>query len=104
MSRSQAELVNEALHHLTVALEYSKLDLASPVVIDAISLRLATAIDSLNRLPTEVLDVTFGRDWPLMRGMRNRIVHGYTSVDSSTIRATVTEEIPLLVELLSSMQ
>lgn len=61
-------------------------------------MRLSAAIDALNRLPQDVKDELFGETWKLMFGMRNRIAHGYAAVDSDTIRITVEEELPPMVE------
>lgn len=51
MSRRTAEeLLEEALAHLEIAREYAQEDLAHQMVLDAASLRLAAAIETLSRL------------------------------------------------------
>ena len=94
MSRTNNELLKEALLHLPTAQAYSARDLSDEAILDAIALRLAAMIDSLNRLPASTLDDYFGATWGLMRGMRNRIVHGYMTVNASIIRVTVSDELP----------
>lgn len=36
----------------------------------------------------------FGEDWPLIWATRNRIAHGYTTIDLSIIKATVRDDLP----------
>lgn len=113
MSRSQQELVNEALLHLDKAMAYGRMDTTQDHVVDAIALRIAAAIDAMNRLPSQLLSETFGDDWPAMKAMRNRITHGYLTVKpgrdhpgrrpASTWRLTVSAAGKLLqVELLNA--
>lgn len=80
--------------HLDFLERYALMDLEQDVVVDAIGLRLAAMIDSLGGLPSEVLHSMFGEDWPAMRGMRNRIAHGYHLVAPDVLRITVLHELP----------
>lgn len=41
--------------------------------------------------------------WPQIRGMRNRIVHGYEQIDWEIVWKAVQEELPPLVPLLEKM-
>ncbi len=41
--------------------------------------------------------------WPLMRGMRNRIVHGYFQVDPVIVWDTCQDDLPLLVAPLGKL-
>lgn len=51
MSRTVAELLDEALYHFAYLERYAQLGLEDSLVLDAIGLRLSAAIDILNRLP-----------------------------------------------------
>ncbi len=93
MSRTDRELFDEALLHLRRAKLYGAEDLTKDLVIDAVSMRLVAMIDALNRISDGVVNECLGGDWVLMRGIRNRIVHGYMSVDPEVVRVTVTEEL-----------
>lgn len=42
--------------------------------------------------------------WMAMRGMRNRLAHGYFSIDLSTVWQTVTIAIPTLISHLQSIR
>lgn len=95
--RSAADLLSEALTHLQLAQQHGTGDLTSQLVIDAVSLRLAAAIDALSALPEEVLDEHFGSIWVSLKGMRNRIVHGYLLVDPRIVSRTVERDVPDLI-------
>lgn len=95
--RSDAELLSETLTHLDLARQHGSGDLASQLVIDAVSLRLAAAIDTLAALQDGTRDQYFGPTWAVMKGMRNRIVHGYLLVDPQIVARTVEQDVPDLI-------
>lgn len=64
------------------------------LVIDAVCMRLSAGIEALVALDPNVREEIFGEVWPLMRGMRNRIEHGYLLVDTTIIRETSIHDIP----------
>src|SRR5262245_28015713 len=41
--------------------------------------------------------------WPLVIGMRNRLIHGYDAVDLDIVWQTVTEELPSLISILEGI-
>jgi len=41
--------------------------------------------------------------WPLVIGMRNRLIHGYDAVDLDIVWRTVTEELPILITILEGI-
>jgi uncharacterized protein with HEPN domain len=101
VSRTDQVLVNDALAHLAVLNEHMQRgDLSDSVVADAVSLRLASAIDALAETTEEFRNRTFGGDWHVMRSTRNRIAHGYIFIDINLIRATVEHDVPDLVKRL----
>nr|WP_250648944.1 MULTISPECIES: HepT-like ribonuclease domain-containing protein [unclassified Actinomyces] len=89
--------MSEALYHLELALTYSHHDLAEQIVIDAICLRISSGIDALGALPAEIRDNLTAGQWPSLRGMRNRIAHGYLGIDEAIIIETVRNDLPVLV-------
>lgn len=99
--RSTDEVLEEALSHLQLAVEYATRDLDQQMVLDAASMRLAAGIDALFRLESHTRNDLFGQEWKAMWGMRNRIAHGYLLVDSSIVRQTLVVELPDLVERIS---
>ena len=101
MSRSDRELVTDALTHLAMLVEHlGRGDLNDSTVADAVCLRLAAALDALAATSETFRLQTFGDDWSVMRSTRNRIAHGYISIDMTLISATVENDIPGLVQQL----
>lgn len=96
MSRTQRESLLEALVHLDQVARYAERDFSDDAIRDAIALRLAAAIDALTRLPSDEVIGMFGDAWYDIKATRNRIVHGYLTVSSEIIDATVTEDLPEL--------
>lgn len=52
--------------------------------------------EATKRLPSEVRDAYPDISWREMAGMRDRIIHGYDTVDLRIIWETVTQRIPEL--------
>lgn len=92
--RTTAEILEEALHHFELAEEYAARDLTEQIVVDAASMRLSAGIDTLSRLDDATRQRLFGPAWRAMRGMRNRIAHGYMLVDGGLVRDTLELDLP----------
>ncbi|WP_022868935.1 HepT-like ribonuclease domain-containing protein [Schaalia vaccimaxillae] len=99
-ARTEEELIREAIEHLTLAIDHSGHGLEDQMVRDAVAMRILAGIDSLNGLTQARLIGLFGQDWPAMRGMRNRITHGYSSFSPDFITQTVEYELPNVVSIL----
>lgn len=99
-NRTTQELIAEALEHFDRAVEYSKRDLSDQLTLDAIAMRLSAGIDALTRVEDGVLTSILGDQWPKMRGMRNRMAHGYAFVNSVIIVKTVESNLPPVVDIL----
>ena len=96
MSRSDEELINEAREHLSVLRQHmASAGLEDQTVADAVSMRLAAAIEAVSQCSEDRRMRMFGEDWVLMWATRNRIAHGYAFVDLSIIESTVAEDLPL---------
>lgn len=100
MTRSNPEVLRDALAHLELIEHYATYDLDDQLVIDAICLRLSAAIEALANLDDATRERLFGATWPLMWGMRNRIAHGYLLVNRAIIRATIGNDVPFLIEVI----
>lgn len=95
MSRSDDELVHDALDHIDVLRRHlDRGDLADETVADAISLRLSAAIEAISETSIEFRDRNFGEDWKIIWATRNRIAHGYAYVDLAIIQDTVEQDLP----------
>ena len=87
-------LVDEALLHLEVLHDHvAELGMDQPTGFDATCLRLSVAIDCVSRLPRDLQDAVCGEERSSIRAMRNRIAHGYFSVDRDAVRDTVTHDL-----------
>lgn len=98
--RTTDELLEEALAHLEIAGAYAQGDLEQQMVLDAASLRLAAAIETLSRLDDAMRNELFGAEWRVMWGMRNRIAHGYLGVDLGILQQTLQADLPDLIATL----
>ena len=95
MSPSDRELVGDALEHIRMLHRHlDRSDLSDETVADAVSLRLAAAIESFSTASQGLRDRVFGSEWPIAWATRNRIAHGYTHIDVAIIRATVERDLP----------
>ena len=97
MTRSDHEVLQEALTHFGLMLQHAQDDVTDQLVIDAVCMRLSAGLEVLNRLDPDVRDGLFGDNWPLMWGMRNRIAHGYLLVEPGVIRSTLDTDIPAII-------
>lgn len=95
MSRTDEELIRDALNHIDALKRHlERADLSDETVADAVSLRLAAAIESLAQTTASFRETTFGAEWRDMWATRNRIAHGYTYIDLTLITGTVEQDLP----------
>ncbi len=97
MSRSEQEVMREALAHVELTRAHAHGDVMDQMVVDAVCMRLSAGVEVLNRLDPSAREGLFGESWPLMWGMRNRIAHGYLLVEPATIRRTLVTDMPAIV-------
>jgi uncharacterized protein with HEPN domain len=95
VSRSDDELVRDALDHIDVLKRHlARGDLADETVADAVSLRLASAIEAVSETSREFRERHFGDEWNIIWATRNRIAHGYAYIDLAMIRDTIENDLP----------
>lgn len=99
--RSRSEILTEAREHFQRCVTYVSYGADEAIVVDAVSLRLSAGIDALRHLDETELSALFGEDWPRMRGMRNRIAHGYGGVEASIVVRTVETRLPSIIATLT---
>jgi len=51
----------------------------------------------------ELHDKSFSIPWPVLTGMRNRLIHAYFSINLDVVWSTSTEDIPPLIEELNKL-
>lgn len=95
MSRTDREVTQDALDHLVVLRTHlSRGDLNDQTVADAVSLRLAAAIEAIAHGSDGLRERLFAGEWGIAWATRNRIVHSYIYIDHGIIAATVATDLP----------
>ena len=96
--REPTQVLQEAMAHFEVVVDYGSGDLSDQKTIDAICMRLSAGIEALSGLSAADREALFGDVWSQMWGMRNRIAHGYLLVEPAIVRSTVDRDLPVMVE------
>ncbi len=73
------------------------------ILLDSIMFRLIQISENSDRLTDNFKNQHSGIPWRAMKGMRNRIVHEYGSVDLSIVYDTVINDIPELRRMMKSV-
>lgn len=95
MSRTDEELVRDALDHIEILKSHlAKAGVDDAVVADAVNMRLAATIESLAQTSEAFRRNHFGDEWQLMKATRNRISHGYSFVSQDIIFMTIANRLP----------
>lgn len=95
MNRTVNELLTEAIAHLDAMHRHlTRGSINDETIADAVSLRLASMIEVLQRGAPDLTTGLFNDEWSVIWGMRNRIAHGYGGIDIETVKATVEEDLP----------
>ena len=71
--------------------------------LKAVELNLIVIGEAANQIPDGVEEAYPQIPWPLMRAMRNRLVHVYFSVDERLLWDTVQNDLPVLAAALQSL-
>ncbi|WP_454042577.1 HepT-like ribonuclease domain-containing protein [Cellulosimicrobium sp. Marseille-Q8652] len=94
MRRSDADHVRDVLEHVEVIHRYvAEGSWDQQILVDAVCLRLAASIERAAQLSDEARAAAFGGSWTAIWATRNRIAHGYSTVDPLIVRATVENDL-----------
>lgn len=94
-ARTDVERLAVALEHLDILhrhLERGALD--DQLVADAVSMQLSAAIAAIHDGDPALGLRLFGPTWKHIWGMRNRLAHGYLTVDPLRVADTVHDDLP----------
>lgn len=95
MSRTDQELVRDALNHLEMLTYHlSQGPIEDPTISDAVNMRLAAAVETISQTSAQLRETYFGDDWRHMKSLRNRISHGYSLLDRELVQGTVEVDVP----------
>ena len=76
---------------------------ANEVLCDSVLFRLIQISENSNKLTPVLKECHKLIPWQAIKGMRNRIVHEYGDVELGVVYQTITEDIPLLCEMLEKI-
>ena len=104
--RDPAVSLRQMLEHAQEAVELirgrSRGDLDSDRLLGLALVRLLEIIGEVAaRVPSEEQVRRPGVPWPQIVGLRNRLIHGYDSIDYDIVWQIVTTDLPLLASELS---
>jgi uncharacterized protein with HEPN domain len=104
VKRSDGDHATEALEHIAVLKGHvDEGSWGQQVVVDAVCLRLAAAIDAASRISEAGRRRAFGSAWAGIRATRNRIAHGYATIDEQIVRATVENDLTAFTHALEGV-
>ncbi len=79
-------------------------DLDSDRMLELSLIRLIEIVgEAANRVSLELRHSNSDIPWELVRGMRNRLIHGYDAVDPDVLWDTVQFDLPQLISLLDAI-
>lgn len=103
MSRTDREVAQDAIDHFAILHSHmSRGDLNDQTIADAVSLRLAAAIEAIAQGSDGLRERLFAGEWHIAWATRNRISHSYIYIDHSVIALTVTDDLPTLEAALAA--
>ena len=83
------------------SVDMSQKELAvNEILVDSVMFRLIQIAENSDKLTQDFKATHSTIPWRAMKGMRNRIVHEYGSVDLSVVYDTVRQDVPELLKML----
>ncbi len=76
---------------------------ADPKTQKAVTMDIAIIGEAARHVPDDIVAAAPEIPWSVMRGMRNRIMHGYFDVDVQIVWETSHQDLPPLVEPLRKL-
>jgi len=96
--------LDHAREAYSLAESRSRADLETDRLLNLALVRLLEIIgEAANRVPIEDRSRYPSIPWPQIIGMRNRLIHGYNSVDFDILWKTLSEDLPPLITALESI-
>lgn len=87
----------EEIRSFVQGLTYSEF-CADAKTVKAVTADLAIIGEAAGHIPEEVVSAHPDIPWPIMKAMRNRVVHVYFDVDPRIIWDTIQQDLPPLIE------
>ncbi len=94
--RHMLDAANEAM---ALAEGKTRRDMENERLLNLALVRLIEVVgEAANRVSTEGRSMCPEIPWPAIIGMRNRLIHGYDSIDFDILYQTIREDLPSLAE------
>ena len=108
MKRDDDVYILDIIDSIEIAIGYtegkSELDFETNIMLqDAVYRRLEIIGEASTKVSNAFKDLHPEIEWRLMKLMRNKLIHEYFGISSSTVYATVTEDLPALLLKLKSI-
>ena len=108
MKRDDDVYILDIIDSIEIAIGYtegkSELDFETNIMLqDAVYRRLEIIGEASTKVSDAFKDLHPEIEWRLMKLMRNKLIHEYFGISSSTVYATVTEDLPALLLKLKSI-
>lgn len=102
--RKDSQHLDDAAEHLRVLRQHlARGSLDDVLVRDAVSHRLAVAIDAIANVSAELLDAQAPAEWPKIVGMRNMLAHQYADLDQEILQNTIDNRLEGLARLVDRL-
>lgn len=93
----------DKIERFTRGLDYEAFA-ADPKTVDAVLRNFEVIGEAAKNVPEEVRNEYDTVPWSEMAGMRDKLIHGYATIDLQIIWTTVREEIPTLKSQIESLR
>ncbi|REA60433.1 hypothetical protein DSL64_15090 [Dyadobacter luteus] len=108
MKRDDLVYVQDVIDSIEIIIGYTKeqseSDFESNIMLqDAVYRRLEIIGEAATKISETFKDQHPEIEWKLMKLMRNKLIHEYFGISSTTVYATITEDIPTLLFKLKSI-
>lgn len=101
---SMAQMRDHAREAMAMATDRGRDDLDDDRVLELVLTRLVEIVgEAATRVPDEIRAAHPDVPWRSIIGMRNRLIHGYDSVDLDVMWQIVAEDLPRLAETLDTI-
>lgn len=93
----------EKIERFTDGMTYESF-VADEKTVDAVLRNFEVIGEAAKKVPTNVRNEYDEIPWEEMAGMRDKLIHGYATVDLEIVWTTVSEDVPLIVSQLKRIR
>lgn len=98
------QMLSHAREAVSISTGKTRSDLDSDRLLNLALTRLVEIIgEAANRVPLSIQTKHPSLPWMQMIGARNRLIHGYDSVDYDILWAIITRDLPVIIQQLETI-